>query len=102
MIASGLLGSDPYYRGPYDGGALYFILKNVPLAPISVQRISTTLTQVISSFEVEHLSMVRSFLSDLKLPFDEQPGLVRTTDGAIRIEFDALGRISNIQSSQTS
>src|SRR6478735_5021906 len=71
IVCTGLLGTGPYYRGPYDGGALFFTIENVTLPDVDSVRISTVLTQVISSFAVDHRIASRSFLLDLGYMIDE-------------------------------
>ncbi len=103
MTCSGLEGGRCYYRAPYDGGALFVLLDDVPaevLAPVSLPRVNTVLMEVISQFDVDHRRMVTSFL--------QQQGLHAASDGAgsiraerageghIEISFDELGRISNV------
>jgi hypothetical protein len=34
MVCTGLLGAAPYYRGPYDGGALYFAVEGIQLPAV--------------------------------------------------------------------
>src|SRR6266545_4298795 len=52
MLAAGVTGRC-YYRGPYDGGALFFLVEGVPpgvLAPISPERTVTVMTQVLQMY----------------------------------------------------
>jgi hypothetical protein len=65
MVCSGLAGGKCYYRGPYDGGALFFLLEDVPasvLTPVPAERAITVINEVISQFELNHRRMVESFL----------------------------------------
>lgn len=99
IVCTGLLGTGPYYRGPYDGGALYFTVENVALSDVDGPRISTVLTQVISSFSVDHRLATRNFLLDLGYTLDETSNQTRglKTHGAtVSVDFDAAGRISNL------
>ncbi len=64
-IAAGISPDCCYYRGPYEGGALYFLLSGLPdhlFAPAALPRIITTLTQTLSQLEVNHLEMAQSLL----------------------------------------
>jgi hypothetical protein len=102
LLASGLTGR-AYYRGPYDGGALFFHLENLPeqvLAPAPPERALTVLGQVIQSFEVDHRTMVPAFLRQQGWQVEAAPRLVigRHPGGSdARIEFDELGRISQLR-----
>jgi hypothetical protein len=96
LVASGLTGR-PYYRGPYEGGALFFHLENVPDAPVPPERAVTVLGQVIQSFEVDHRATVHGFFQQQGWPLEPTPdGLIaRHPDGStVRIAFDQLGRIA--------
>jgi hypothetical protein len=103
MTCSGLEGGRCYYRAPYDGGALFMLLDDVPaqvLAPVPLARVGTVLMEVISQFEIDHRRLVTGF-------FEQQgfaataigTGAIRATragEGHVDISFDELGRISNI------
>ncbi|RQO49437.1 hypothetical protein DBV14_18790 [Variovorax sp. KBW07] len=103
MTCSGLEGGRCYYRAPYDGGALFALLDDVPaevLAPVSLPRVNTVLMEVISQFDVDHRRMATSFLRQQGLRM-ESDGVAsiraeRAGEGNIEISFDELGRISNI------
>jgi hypothetical protein len=101
LLASGLTGRC-YYRGPYEGGAVFFHLENLPaevLAPVSAERALTALGQVIQSFPVDHRSAAVAFLH--QQGWQVEPGnevvVGRHPDGSdIRLEFDRQGRISQL------
>ncbi len=101
LLASGLTGR-PYYRGPYDGGALFFHLEGVPdavLAPVTPERALTVLSQVIQSFEVPHRTAAVAFLHQQGWQVDESPAgvLAQHPDGThLKITFDDHGRIANL------
>ncbi|SFQ16886.1 hypothetical protein SAMN05216567_111258 [Variovorax sp. OK605] len=103
MTCSGLEGGRCYYRAPYDGGALFVLLDDVPaevLAPVSLPRVNTVLMEVISQFDVDHRRMVASFLRQqgLHAASNGVGGIraERAGEGHIEISFDELGRISNV------
>jgi hypothetical protein len=101
LLAAGLTGR-AYYRGPYDGGALFFHLENLPeqvLAPVAPERALTVIGQVIQSFEVDHRSMAQAFLRQQGWQLEATPALIvgRHPGGSeARIEFDPQGRISQL------
>jgi hypothetical protein len=101
LLASGLTGR-AYYRGPYDGGALFFHLENLPeqvLAPVPPERALTVIGQVIQSFEVDHRTMVQAFLRQQGWQVEAGPRLVvgrHPAGSEARIEFDEQGRISQL------
>lgn len=103
LLASGMTGR-PYYRGPYEGGALFFHLEGVPevvLAPVTAERAVAVLSQVIQAFEVDHGSVARAFLHQQGWRVDEWPDgmLAQHPDGSqVKITFDDQGRIANLAS----
>ncbi|MEU4788814.1 DUF6882 domain-containing protein [Micromonospora tulbaghiae] len=101
LLASGLTGRC-YYRGPYDGGAVFFHLDDAPpqiTAPVRPERVLTVLTQVLQSFPVEHRVAVESFLHQQGWRLDRAPTSVTAQDrggSVLRVDFDAMGRVSNM------
>lgn len=60
MVASGMFPDCAYYRGTYQGGALYFLVQNLPdsvLPQAPAQRVVSTITEVIAEFPVLHVPM---------------------------------------------
>jgi len=60
LVAAGIFPECVYFRGPIEGGALYFLLLNPPesvLAPATAERVITVIREVISEFPVVHLPM---------------------------------------------
>lgn len=101
MIASGVDGNCCYYRGPFPGGALFVLLKNVPaelLRPIRCERVITVLGEAISNFEVDHRLMAESFLKSQGFALQPSDGkLIATREpDMIVLAFDELGRIAGI------
>jgi hypothetical protein len=80
VIAAGVCGSNGYYRGPYEGGALFFLIENLPpaLPPNAAQAINT-LAQVIGAFPVDHGLAARSFLAEQGYTLAEDAGALRAT-----------------------
>ncbi|WP_229075610.1 DUF6882 domain-containing protein [Actinoplanes sp. DH11] len=101
LIASGLTGRC-YYRGPYDGGAVFFHLEGLPpevTAPVSPERAFLVLGQVIQTFPVDHRSVLRAFLHQQGWSVEESPELVvgRHPGGSeMRVDLDEQGRISRV------
>lgn len=82
MIASGLLGANAYYRGPYEGGALYMLVID-PDFPADQRNPA----QVVASSFPQFIQNVQVF--DHKLAFRhyaEAKGLsVETTEGEMNL-----------------
>jgi len=101
LVASGLTGR-PYYRGSYNGGAIFFHLENLPSrvqGAVPPEKVFTVLGQVLQAFAVDHRTVVVSFLRQQGWRVDDSPTSVlgRHPDGSqIRVTFDHLGRISDL------
>jgi hypothetical protein len=100
MLASGLTGR-AYYRGPYDGGALFFHLEGLPAqvsAPVRPERAITVLNQVIAMVP-DHRTATSAFLTQQGWRLEAAPaGLTaHHPDGTeLAIEFDPQGRLSRM------
>ena len=108
LIASGVCNADCYYRGPYEGGAVFFLITYSPLArraPTPAQRMASVIAQAISLVDVDHRPMVESYLRQEGFEFREQAGALRgwAPDGRkLVVSFDALGRVSQIDATVSS
>ncbi|BCJ40964.1 hypothetical protein GCM10010168_47370 [Actinoplanes ianthinogenes] len=98
LVASGLTGRC-YYRGPYEGGAVFFHLEGVPDQPVAPERAFTVVNQVLMAYPVDHRAMVTAFLTQQGWRVSSENGLVtgaHSSGSEMRVEFDQLGRISNL------
>jgi len=96
LVASGLTGR-PYYRGPYDGGALFFHLEGVPESPVAPERVVTVLSQVIQTWPLPHRRVAPAFLTQQGWAVEAAGERLsaRHPDGlTIDITFDEQGRIA--------
>jgi YD repeat-containing protein len=102
-VSVGIAGADCSYRGPYEGGAVFFLVFDTPLAqapPTATVRIANVLTQVIGQVTVNHRAMARAFLEaeGFRIAEDGAELAARSADGrALQVRFDDLGRISGIE-----
>ncbi|MBL7258828.1 DUF6882 domain-containing protein [Paractinoplanes lichenicola] len=97
LLASGLTGR-PYYRGPYEGGALFFHLEGVPPQELQPERALTVISQTISAFPFDHRTGVTAFFEQQGWPFAD--GVAHHPSGAtMNVSFDDLGRISQLNGS---
>ncbi|WP_430785623.1 DUF6882 domain-containing protein [Actinoplanes sp. G11-F43] len=101
LVASGLTGR-PYYRGTYNGGAIFFHLENLPArvrGAVPPEKTFTVLGQVLQAFAVDHRTVVVSFLQQQGWRVDDAAhGVIgRHGDGSqLRVTFDHLGRVSDM------
>ncbi|YCK38090.1 DUF6882 domain-containing protein [Actinomadura sp. ATCC 39365] len=93
-----------YYRGPYPGGAVFVLLENVPdevFAPVRPERALSVLGQALSTYELDHRTLVESFLTQQGWQVESGPGFVggRHPGGSgLRAELDSQGRIGELES----
>ena len=66
MIASGVCDADAYYRGPYDGGAAFLLIKDAKFPPSKeppLARLAHFFPQAISAFSIpDHRLALTSYL----------------------------------------
>jgi hypothetical protein len=102
MIASGLNPECCYYRGQNDGGALFFLVQDLPadvVGAVSGARAATVLTEVVSSFDVDHRIMAQSFLESqgFELQIDENNVTATRGRESLRVSFNSHDLIENIE-----
>jgi hypothetical protein len=102
LVASGVCNADGYYRGPYDGGAV-FVLVQVPQvreqAPPSAMRFVNTFTQFIATFPANHRRALMAYAEYKAGSYTPTAaGLTVQLPGGETIEatFDTLDRLTNI------
>jgi hypothetical protein len=84
-LAVGVCGAACYYRCPYENGALFCLLYDVPLTvkPLPLERAATVIMQLLQS-GMPHKAVITPFL--------EQQGYVITTQDKTWIAEDAAKR----------
>lgn len=105
LVATGIIGADAYYRGPYAGGAIFVLLE----APIVRQHVDgSTLhlikvfNQLISLFPMDHRRALKAYLRHRRYtPVETAVGIEAVgVDGAvIRASFDSHGRLVKLTTS---
>lgn len=101
-LATGLTRGDAYYRGPYNGGALYVVINAPPLRAMadgSPMRLVSVFTQLISSALVDHRKAWKAYLEQ------KGYGVVEAADSIVgtspkgenvSAKFDSKGRAIDI------
>jgi len=103
MIASGFSDADAYYHGAFDGGAILFLVyeTSLPKVPeLQPQQVVLTIASVLQNFEVEHRTMVSSFLRQIECEVEENESSIEgKLSGGVKlfVGFDDLSRIINIE-----
>ena len=104
-IGAGIADADCYYRGPYPGGAAFFLVYETPLRqapPTPSVRVANVLMQVISAFPVNHRAMARAYLESEGFRLDEKDSGWSAADESGRsltIAFDEMERIAEVTTS---
>lgn len=103
-LLAAALSARCYYRGPYRGGALFFLLDDVPaavFAPCDDPRVLRLLGQLVAQFPLDHRAMTEGFLDDQGYALQREPEQTIATRGGGRITlaFDALGRLTQLHGS---
>lgn len=107
MIASTVCNADAYYRGPYDGGAVFFTIYETPLAHLPraepVELISV-ISSCITQFPVEQRLMVTSLFESQEYSLQESDGQITATSPrgqVVAVNFDGAARISGMETTAT-
>ncbi|HEY3450797.1 MAG TPA: hypothetical protein VGK67_30855 [Myxococcales bacterium] len=104
IVASGMLAADGYYRGPHDGGAVFFLIPegalNRPLPP-ALPHVATTFTEAIRQLPIRsHRRALLGYLDAYGFETVQEVPMVRATcaDGELTAHFDSLGRLAKLES----
>ncbi len=103
LLASGYFGNCAYYRGPYKGGALFFLVIGLPpevSGPIPSRHALGALSQVTAQFDVEHRTLAESLFRSENYVVDSIGGRLNAAapdGGVIQLAFDDDGRFESIQ-----
>ncbi|HYG75377.1 MAG TPA: hypothetical protein VEK08_10280 [Planctomycetota bacterium] len=102
MIASGLCKADCFYRGTYDGGAV-FLLLNAPLvrefSTSAPQRVARVFTELISGTPLHHRSAFQYYLHYKGYSAQATDAAIVGTSAAgeqVQANFDCKGRLTRI------
>jgi len=104
LIASGVCDAAAYYRGAYDGGAVYVLLYDPEkkiLRDDSMVRMSTVYLDLIHQIELEHKSAFRYYARARGLDVTETGGTVvcrKDNRDVFRATFDSHGRLTELKS----
>ena len=104
VIASGVCQARAWYRGPYPGGAAFFLIDDPEYPRFIVDpavRIPIVFPQVISAYEVNHRRAFAGYVSYYRLESHaDGPGIIAgdSSGPQIRAEFDTHGRLVQIES----
>lgn len=101
-LLAGALRGRCYYRAPYDGGALFFLLEEVPaavFAPCDDARVLRLLGELPMQFALDHRVMSEGLLGDQGYALQRDAVQTVATRGNTRIvlQFDAQQRLSRVQ-----
>ncbi len=106
-VASGPDENCCYYRGAYDGGAVYFLVSGLPddiFAPAPLPRVLTAMTETLSQVDVDHVEMAQSFLAaqGFTLQRDGSRLIAQRGGDELSLLLDRQQRIQTINSTLSS
>ena len=94
-------GNTCYYRCPYDGGAAFVLVKDLPddvFKPVDLQNFVQGIQQLIQLFEADHRLLVKGWLLQEGVEYREAEGAIVADfcSQALEVRFDDLNRITGI------
>lgn len=102
LISSAVCGASAYYRGPYDAGAVFFLVfgNDIDMQPdIDILGLSRSLAWLTSIYDFNHRNALISYLGAKHIPFTEKEGLITASLGSgeyISAQFDSSGRLLTV------
>lgn len=102
LIASEVCTASAYYRGPYEGGAVFFLIfgREIDGRPsLDLAALTRQFTNLTSLYEFSHHNALLSYLRMKNLTFIEKGSTVAarlTTGEEAQAEFDHRGRLLSI------
>lgn len=104
MIASGVCNCNAYYRGPYDGGALFMLIRDPAYwQPVSkpLLRVTTLFPQLVSNIPInDQQTAFRHYLAYYGAQVEEKGSemTAQLDKDVITASFDQHRRLTNINS----
>ena len=102
-IASGITAAGGYYRGPYEGGAVFLLIDDETLPPPienPLLRLSTVFPQAIANLPItDHRQALCAYAAFLGLAFEEEGQRVvirNEAGGRLTADFDEQGRLTGL------
>lgn len=105
LIASGVCRADAYYCGSYEGGAVFFLIRQTPLRDPkpTAPELANVMSSVIANFPVDHKLMAQALLRQggATLSESENELVASLPTSEIVVGFDNLHRIKNVRVTET-
>jgi hypothetical protein len=104
LIASGVCDADAYYRGPYDGGAVFLLIKDAKFprskeSPLA--RLATVFPQAISTFSIsDHRLALTSYLDGAGIAHVKEGNAIIVKEGketVLTATFDKRNWLANLE-----
>lgn len=105
-IASGVVQGGAYYRGPYEGGAVFLLIQD-PAFPPSQPDLTRTVRVIPEALGAlplsNHRIALRSYLTQRQWDFEENGSEVIASHGkdSITLSFDELNRLAELKTTLT-
>ncbi len=104
MVASAILNANIYYRGPYESGAMFLLVKT-PIFPVKItntpEHIVTTITQFSAAVQTDNLRLlVTYYLEHCKLKLTAIDDVLTGTfadNSRIEVIFEGDNRLQQVK-----
>lgn len=102
LIACGLCRADCYYRAPYEGGAVFVLLRAPEVRAKlgeSAERLAMVFRQLISEFDVNHRKAFASYVAQKRYAVQQTANQITATSPArekVAATFDRIGRLTDL------
>lgn len=104
LLASGVCEADAYYRCPYEGGALFVLIKDDTFPKCQdppLQRIATVFPQAIASLDIpDHKLALAGYLDSYTLGYEQDGDKIvvkENGEAVLTAMFDEQNRLTNLE-----
>lgn len=104
MIASGVCRSNAYFRGPYEGGAAFLLIKDEKFPKNTdppLQRIAAVFPEAMSSVEIVHHKLaILGHLDFYGLAHEQEGNKIMVKENGeplLQATFDAMNRLTQLE-----
>lgn len=107
MVASAIDNNNCYFRGPYEGGAVYFLLSNLPESRndrVSVETVTEAITGLARMFRVDQRVMITGMLEDQGFALDSDGTKLKGSrnDDIVLVEFNTEDQVVSLNDRRVS
>ena len=103
VVSNGVCGTRAYYRGPYEGGAVFLLINDPDFPPNIVdpaERMVHTFTKVVSDYPCNHRRALKAYADYYGVDVNEEGSRIRIASSGKELfiaDFDEHGWVTNLQ-----